>query len=366
MVKTRSHSVVNMAFDGDSAKAEGGGAWQKSEKKRKKSKSTSASPLKLLDSDPPSPCKVCKHMVTDEGVQCDRCESWVHGVSGGGCSGLSPSMYNFIVMNPAKSIKWFCPACEKETTVSNPDDKLAQQGAKLETLTAIVLALQQQNKIILDLLMKEQTIEEKIKVQVTEALDNQKEKEDRMNNIVMFNIQESSAKGRDAEMKHDQDEIKKILTHVLPDLDPSKITDQNITRLGRRADPTNTTPNPKPRPVKLVLDNAETRNRILKKAWTLKDCDNYKRVGISADKTLEERKADRLARQEFLRRKNEGDDVIMYKGKIMKKTERDALRSGTAGLAASVPPGHSAGEKRAESPVGKKDGVGGRKGSDSE
>jgi hypothetical protein len=122
-----------------------------------------------------------------------------------------------------------------------------------------VATLQQQNQIILDLLRKEQSIEEKIKVQVTEALDSQKEKEVRQNNIVLFNVPECDEKGQEKASKHDQAEITKILSLVYPDLDQATIIEQNVSRLGRRREPSDSVPNPKPRPVKVVLDDSACR-----------------------------------------------------------------------------------------------------------
>jgi hypothetical protein len=219
--------------------------------------------------------------------------------------------------NPSSCIKWFCPACEKESDTIDPNDRLAQQNAKLDTLFAIVATLQQQNQIILDLLRKEQSIEEKIKVQVTEALDSQKEKEVRQNNTVLFNVPECDEKGQGKASKHDQAEITKILSLVYPDLDQATIIEQNVSRLGRRREPSDSVPNPKPRPVKVVLDDSACRSNILRKAWRLKDSETYKKVGIAGDKTLEERKAEKVVRSEFHQRKQNGEDVVIFKGKVV-------------------------------------------------
>ena len=73
----------------------------------------------------------------------------------------------------SNSFKWFCPKCEKEMKTSEPGDKLAEQGAKLEFLTEIIKTLQQQNDLILQLLTKGSRLEDKIKTHVREAIDEQ-------------------------------------------------------------------------------------------------------------------------------------------------------------------------------------------------
>jgi hypothetical protein len=315
-------SVLNKSQDG-AAPGKNGGAWKKKQRKTKSAEVGSS--IKYLDSDPPSPCAVCKKMVDEEGINCNRCSAWSHSH----CSELPPTVFDFLVNTHVEAIKWFCPTCEKDSGRKDPNDKLAEQLAKLETLTAVVLTLQQQNVSILEMLKSERSIEEKVKVQVTEVLDSQKEKEGRVNNIVVFNISESLGTGQEAENTHDKKEICNILAAVRPDLDPLTVEVEKVTRLGRRKDPKS---NPRPRPIKVVFKDHDVRNSILRKAWRLKDHEQLKKVGISADKTLTERNAEKAVRQEFLRRREMGEEVVMYKGRVMTKGEKETSKRGESDL----------------------------------
>ena len=64
------------------------------------------------------PCKICKNNVTnsDQAIQCDLCDSWVHIK----CNGLNYIDYKFL---PNFNYPWFCISCCREifpfSTVKN-------------------------------------------------------------------------------------------------------------------------------------------------------------------------------------------------------------------------------------------------------
>lgn len=303
---------------GDDKSSEVGG-WQKQGRKRKTAQKPS--PIKLLDSDPPSPCVVCKKLVEDDGIQCDRCQAWAHGKTQGSCCGLAPSVLKFLTCNPIAALKWFCPICEKESLSESPHDKIAQQSARIDTLTQSVLALQQQNNEILSVLQqmqKDRTLEDKVKVQVSETLEDIREKDDRANNLVFFNVHESKECNREGEKKHDKVQIKSIVASIQPNLSLEQIEDKDIIRLGKK----NGQEGSKPRPVKVILKSVEHKNDILKNAWRLKDHEQYRKIGISADKTKKERQEEKSLREEYNRRKGLGEEVVILKGRVLTKQER--------------------------------------------
>ena len=53
-------------------------------------------------------------------------------------------------------------------------------------------------------------------------------------------------------------------------------------------------------------------------------------VGFSADKTKEERDRDYLNRTELKRRKNEGEDVVLYRGDIILRSEAPWSKTNTS------------------------------------
>ena len=167
-------------------------------------------------------------------------------------------------------------------------------------------------------------VEDRIKGNVSEVLEAQKEKEDRKNNIILFNIpeHEDSERGN----KWDRRSAANVCDFVVPDINH----EIKIERLGVRRKPTPDIPSPKPRPIKVFLKDSNVRDRILKNARRLKNS-AHQHVGISADKTKQERDRDYLTRNEFKKRKSDGEDIVLYRGEIYPKSEAPWLKKSRAG-----------------------------------
>ena len=145
--------------------------------------------------------------------------------------------------------------------------------------------------------------------------------ENRKNNIILYNVDESKKKGQECE-KEDEVLVKEILNFVNPVLDSAPINIE-IKRLGRPRDLTKQ--DTKPRPVKVSFDNVGIPLNLLRKAYRLKDF-RLKKIGLSADKTKAQREAEKATRDEYRRRKANNEDVCMYRGKVLTKDERDKIR----------------------------------------
>ncbi|KAJ8028102.1 hypothetical protein HOLleu_30240 [Holothuria leucospilota] len=66
------------------------------------------------------------------------------------------------------------------------------------------------------------------------------------------------------------------------------------------------------------------KDKILKAARNLQNSAEWKNVFISPDETKEEQKRSFELRQELRKRRLTDKDLVIYKGQIMKKSERDA------------------------------------------
>ena len=51
----------------------------------------------------------------------------------------------------------------------------------------------------------------------------------------------------------------------------------------------------------------------------------FSRIGISADKTRFERETENSLRKELKRRKDNGEDVVLFRGKVALRTDRDHM-----------------------------------------
>ena len=151
-----------------------------------------------------------------------------------------------------------------------------------------------------------------------------KKKKREKNNVIVFNVEESGSTDKSDEIKHDMQQVENVFKIV----DPGLVWKKNeacaaVTRLGKRK-PTLDGQKAKPRPIRVTLQDSESRNEILRNARNLKGS-KFQRVGISADKTLQERKVDQAKWLDFKERKARGEDVIWHKGQISSKSDRITL-----------------------------------------
>ena len=151
MVVTKKKGVVNSAVEGHDVStnsrkpSQSGGSGN-----NKNGAQACTSPLGRLDPnvDAIVPCRVCdKNVGRGESLQYDRCKSWLHLR----CAKMSREDYDFLTMHPKTSVHWHCEPC-KSDILSGPDgqdDRVAQQGAKIDTLTEVVKTMQNQMAVML-------------------------------------------------------------------------------------------------------------------------------------------------------------------------------------------------------------------------
>ena len=161
---------------------------------------------------------------------------------------------------------------------------------------------------------------------MAEILQEQKEKEEKMNNVILFGLPESAQMedGKDNKIE-DHKKVSEAFLHIDKDMYPGMV-DQNqieVTRIGRKKNDDES----KPRPVKVKFLRNGMRDSLLKNARNLK---NYKipKLGISHDKTRKELEEDRKLRTE-LKEKREADtktEYVIYQKKIMKRSEADKIK----------------------------------------
>ena len=275
--------------------------------------------------DPLVDCKICDAVIDDgKMIRCDKCVCWVHQ----DCSNLSKTDFTFLDKpSSPSSIKWFCPKCEADDT-NNPD----QNTDKFDRIANLLVSVTRQNTEILTQMkndwkqdnQKERILDKSIKRSVEEVYDDRKQKDDRQKNVIFFNQQENedSADGK----KKDLDNVKKVIKFVCPDLNTDALSEKHVSRLGDRKE-SSAGNLPKPRPIKITFEDPTYRESLLKNARKLKDSP-HKHIGISADKTKKEREAELEIRKEFTVRKLQGEDIVLYRGRIYDSSEAPWLKRG--------------------------------------
>ena len=139
-----------------------------------------------------------------------------------------------------------------------------------------------------------------------EFLDEVEDRERRRNNIVLFGLPELESGNVEARKEHDKNSLESVLEAI--DCEGVKI--DSVFRLGKVVEG-------KARPVKAILCSREGKMEILRKSRSLRNTDQFKRVFISIDKTKFQQSEWNKLRNEQVARKEAGEDVIIYGGRVV-------------------------------------------------
>ena len=126
-----------------------------------------------------------------------------------------------------------------------------------------------------------QALKSEVKETVQEELKERKDRDSRKNNIVIYNLKESTADTDQDKKEEDLNMCKDILKEIKTD---DKVTINNILRLG-------TETGGRVRPMLITLTNENEKWVVLKNAKNLKNTNKawMKNIGISKDMTKQER-----------------------------------------------------------------------------
>ena len=170
-------------------------------------------------------------------------------------------------------------------------------------------------------------IENKVKVQIEQTFDELKDREERKNNLIVFNMKESVKEDVNEAVKEDLHQLKEILTVTNPEMKESiikKLSTEHIMRLGRRNQNPDDT---RTRPLKLLLPNESTKYKIIRNSYKLKSCANHPKIGFKFDLTRQQQADERELRQELEQRKAANEDVMIYRGKIIERSQHLKLKN---------------------------------------
>ena len=215
-------------------------------------------------------CKFCSTSTGDKFIQCERCEGW----SCITCSKLNDAEYDAL-SGENLLIHWYCVDCNQAALTAVKTDNLIEEKCKhymfqiqdeLETkMTNEFTKVREE----LNSLRHEQ--EQYIDKKVDERMNEMQNREERKNNLVLFNIPESEhADGADRK----QDD-RQFIDNVLAYLNATDCTYVNVFRLGKKGT--------SPRPLKVT--SVTNRSKILKASKELRNSPSYKEVYVNKDMT---------------------------------------------------------------------------------
>ena len=112
---------------------------------------SNSSPLKLLQTFDCYCTKCSKGVGEKDSIECDRCEGWVHLE----CTGMGDAEFTNIKQNKFDIMKYYCPRCTEEISKGLcKDQNHAKSETNYNTLLEMVKLLQEQNKMIIERLDK--------------------------------------------------------------------------------------------------------------------------------------------------------------------------------------------------------------------
>ena len=231
-------------------------------------------------------------------MTCDICEHWTHLE----CSKLSRYEYDFFGNNPLPDttplkLKFICSTCQQAQDPST--DLMARLIAQVDNISKQNILLQEGLAAVLDLVSgkseesKEdvvksvkktvvESVEETMQTSIKEALDDSKEKEEKKNNVIIFNLEEPKKEvGKQESDYHKEDltKLNQLLRAAQGDL-ATPLTDKNqVTRLGHKKDDS-----VRPRPMKVSFDTTDEKWHLVCNSRNIKKVPCYKDVQVQ-DKT---------------------------------------------------------------------------------
>ena len=244
-------------------------------------------------------CYVCSKSLksNDDCLQCERCLSW----SCASCASVNDAEYE-ILSRP--DFHWYCKSCQKPAQEAVRSDKIIEDRCKeyMKVFTARLdnMEKQLQEKANSDLVNKidsdVKTLDKKISGIATDVskvnekcnllCNEQAEKEKRKNNIVIRGLPE------DLDNSNDADKVKTVFAAIGTEAIP-----KSILRLGKKPDaPAAADGTEKHRPLRVVLENVETKTDVIKKAPKIREAEDLpfpkETVFICPDQTKLEREQD--------------------------------------------------------------------------
>ena len=258
---------------------------------------------------------------------CERCSLWICVK----CSEIEP--HEFKILHKNQKLHWFCGQCEEkaneaikmdrkieecisshmeriEKKLTSIEKKINEKADKQEVQALEAKIVEIENKIS----ENKEIPEEEVQETIDNAIDNKilareeecREREKRKNSMVVFGMEETEEKNTDEKIRFDTDAFTKLMEE---DLGVAVLKEEikAVFRLGKNNDDN------KPRPMKVVLREAEKKREIFKSMHKLK---REKKIQIIHDLTHAQREERKQLEAEAAKKSqdSQGKDVYRVRG----------------------------------------------------
>lgn len=152
-------------------------------------------------------------------------------------------------------------------------------------------------------------------------LPEQREREQRAGNNLIFNLPESHQDKPGERVQHDLGAVRGLLEAINID---SKDKIEKCIRIGKKEQSKN-------RVKKVVMKDKTTKTKILRQARLLKETNNYADIFIGPDLTRMQRLENKELRKELLNRQQKGEsEIFIQRGKIVQRRDKAICFKGRA------------------------------------
>ena len=265
-------------------------------------------------------CGTCNNPVEDDpkddcdrSIECYSCRNWFHQR----CTTLTKQAFKFLEEGD-NSIQWICPKCQSKS--ADETKKLHHIEGRIEYLVSLMSNLEETIMTKVDLKIKQQIensfseknkeIEEKVVKQIEMKMEEKEEKEKRSNNIVIWNLPESTEEDTKLKKKEDLSNAAKLLSQIV-DIEEGDLTES--LRIGRKTEN-------KPRLLKLTVASQEQKKQIIANARKINKPNTVPkdRIYINPDMTPAERDQEKKMRDnlkaELKERQEKGEIDLAIRG----------------------------------------------------
>ena len=259
-------------------------------KKDKKHKDKSVETCKCVD---------CEERIDDakeNSVECDICSNWFHTK----CQKVSDSLFQVLCDSKDDEISWYCSHCrlgakklkQQLMHISSRQDEAEKRVKDLEEFQLKIndrVAKLENDKT--NLVQNSNTVVSKEEI-ITTSVREMEQRQERENNAIFFNIEESEEEETLERKQHDIRAVCEICDEELGiNIDDSHI--MGAIRLGKKIPD-------KIRPLKILFNQRASKIDVIKNAKKLRESTNVKNqnVFIAPDLTPQQRQEGKLLREE--------------------------------------------------------------------
>lgn len=202
----------------------------------------------------------------------------------------------------------------KEETLSSLENKIDNQTKLIDSLLKRVDDLTKVNNL---LEKKNKILEERMECLSSSVMEEMEDRNHRRRNVIISGVLEQRSGDTDERRMADMERVEKLMQDLSICVEDNAI--RGITRIGKAGKSGH-------RLLKVTFRDQDIQRDVLRRAKQLRNMDMHRKTFINPDLTLLQRRERKNLNEELRRRRNSGEDVVIWKGKIVKKSQLQNFR----------------------------------------